>query len=191
MPRSFYLPKDVRDTEPVNPEGTDLAIWTYESNGRYYAVAFQGRAQKPLWDHVFRSEAYRDEYITKTITERKRQLAVKQERQQERREWQHGFQKGDILYTSWGYDQTNVDYYQVVDVIGKVIVIREIESRVARTERTAVYVVPSPGHFKGPPMRKMPTGKGTEVGSVRISSYSWARKWDGEPKYQTAFGYGH
>jgi hypothetical protein len=33
---------------------------------------------------------------------------------------------GDILESSWGYDQTNVDYYQVTKVKGKMVEIREI-----------------------------------------------------------------
>ena len=31
----------------------------------------------------------------------------------------HSLKVGDILYCSWGYDQTNVDYFKVSEVIGK------------------------------------------------------------------------
>ena len=34
--------------------------------------------------------------------------------------------KGKVFYTSWGYDQTNVDFYQVMDVTKKMAVVRKI-----------------------------------------------------------------
>lgn len=33
-----------------------------------------------------------------------------------------GVKVGDIFYTSWGYEQTNLDFYQVVGLVGKVTV---------------------------------------------------------------------
>ena len=36
-------------------------------------------------------------------------------------------QVGDIFRMSWGYDQTNVDYFQVVRLTPKGVVVREIE----------------------------------------------------------------
>jgi hypothetical protein len=36
---------------------------------------------------------------------------------------------GDIFVNSWGYDQTNVDYYQVVSYKGKTVELREIASQ--------------------------------------------------------------
>lgn len=36
---------------------------------------------------------------------------------------------GDIFEMSWGYDQTNVDYFQVVSVTGKGVYVREIGAK--------------------------------------------------------------
>lgn len=33
---------------------------------------------------------------------------------------------GSILYTSWGYEQTNINFYQIVDIKGKTLKIQEI-----------------------------------------------------------------
>ncbi|MCL2310945.1 MAG: hypothetical protein FWC41_00440 [Firmicutes bacterium] len=46
----------------------------------------------------------------------------------------HGVEVGDIFYTSWGYDQTNVCFYQVVAVTSRMATIREIRSKVTETE---------------------------------------------------------
>lgn len=35
-------------------------------------------------------------------------------------------QAGDIFYTSWGYEQTNVEFYQVIRATEKTVWVREI-----------------------------------------------------------------
>jgi hypothetical protein len=52
---------------------------------------------------------------------------------------------GDIFYSSWGYDQTNIDFYKVIKKTAKMIEIREIgqvymESNSSMSE----YVVADP-----------------------------------------------
>ncbi len=192
FPRESYLPKNVRDTEPVNPEGTDLAIWKYEAGGKFYAIAFAGKANKPLWNYSFRSEAKRDEYINETIDSRKQKLKQKQDVQQERREWQHDLKVGGILYSSWGYDQTNVDFYEVTAVAGKAIAIRPIESRnVGSGGQGENKVIAVPGKFTGPAMKKIPSKGYAGGSSVRLNSYSSAYPWDGKPMYETDAYSGH
>lgn len=190
FPRDFYVPKEVRDKPPLVPEGTDLAIWTYEGSGPdqgYYAVAFAGKANKPLWHHRFRDEQSRQRKIDETTKARKIELAEKEKQEEARRTFQHDFKEGDILYSSWGYDQTNIDWYQVTKVIGKAVEIRQIGSKiVGGTGGPSEAVVPVPNAFDGPPMRKVPRGP-----AIRLTSYSIAQKWDGRPKHQTGSGWGH
>ncbi len=111
MVRESYLPKEVRGQDPnVDPQGTDAAIWKFESNGVPYAIAFAGKSAKPLWHHRFRNEQHRDQYIDATIAKRKFVVEHRQKKLDERKSFQHSYQVGDILYSSWGYDQTNVDW---------------------------------------------------------------------------------
>lgn len=40
---------------------------------------------------------------------------------------EYGVSVGDIFYTSWGYEQTNVNFFQVVQLVGKMSVrVREV-----------------------------------------------------------------
>jgi hypothetical protein len=68
---------------------------------------------------------------------------------------EHPFKVGDILYDSWGFEQTNIDFYQVVDVKDKTIKITPIEKKSdsAKGSHTA-YVQPVKNAFKGKPMTK-------------------------------------
>lgn len=40
----------------------------------------------------------------------------------------NGFKVGDILYASWGYDQTNINFFQVLRTTEKQITLTEIDS---------------------------------------------------------------
>jgi hypothetical protein len=189
IPRDSYLPPEVRGTAPILPEDTDLAIWKFENDrGGICAIAFAGKQNKPLWYNSFRSESQRDHKIEETIRGRKQTLDFKEKRQQERREFKHEFNVGDILYASWGYDQTNIDYYQVITILGpSMVAIREIGKDIDHSNGHTDYVVPVPNHFTGPLLRK----KVSPGHYVRLNSFSSASKWDGTPKGETGAGYGH
>ena len=67
IPRPAYLPPQVRGMDPMVPEGTDLAIWLWEENGKPYGIAFQAKSNKPLWHFSFRNEAERYRRVKQTI----------------------------------------------------------------------------------------------------------------------------
>ncbi len=195
IPREFRVPKEVRDKPPLQPEGTDLAIWAYEvevgGKTQYYAIAFQGKSNKPLWNYRFQSEQSRNTTIKETIETRKSVLAEKAKRKDDKKQFKHSLEKGDILYSSWGYDQTNVDFYEVTAVGDKQIVIREISSRVVSHSTGSEKVMAEPGDFVGPPMKKNPQmGHGGRP-YVKINSVQTAYEWEGNPLYRTETGYGH
>lgn len=187
MDRASYLPREIRETDATVPEGTDIAAYKYEAGGKVYGIAFVGKSNKPVWHYRFQSEAAFDKALSDLAESRRSHFKRKEDDQRARKEWSHGLQEGDILYASWGYDQTNVDFYQIVSVQDKTVMLREIASEGTKNE----YVIPVPGKFIGPPMRKLPRGRGTDPGSVRLTSYSSAYKWDGNPKYVTPGHAGH
>ena len=96
--------------------------------------------------------------------------------------------ENDILYSSWGYDQTNIDFYKVKRLAGKTMVeLVPIESKLCDEQNSAYtdMVMPYPANEGKPFRRKM---KGDWV---NLNSYSCARLWDGKPKEQTNSYYGH
>lgn len=48
---------------------------------------------------------------------------------------------GDILISSWGYDQTNIDYYKVVRTTDKSVWIQQVRSKALEQVGWAHYVV--------------------------------------------------
>ena len=92
--------------------------------------------------------------------------------------------EGDIMYTSWGYEQTNVDWFQVVEVksSGKTVVVREIAGNLHTDSGCGPMsgrTTPVKDEFVGEPMTK----RVQRGDSVKIHSSAYAYKWDGKPKY--------
>lgn len=99
-------------------------------------------------------------------------------------------QVGDILVDSWGYDQTNIDYYQVTKVSASMLTIRRIAARVAGSSVGYDHLVPVPGSFQGDPIRRK-IRRSYSGYACEPLSYSWATLWDGQAQHQTAAGWGH
>ena len=88
---------------------------------------------------------------------------------------------GDILSSSWGYDQTNVDFYKVKKVMAKSVAIVQIgtsETSVGYLTGKAIPFGAEQGEVMTKRFRLTDDGYG-----VRIASYASAYLWDGKPKY--------
>jgi hypothetical protein len=100
---------------------------------------------------------------------------------------------GDIFYSSWGYDQTNVDFYQVIKRTATTVTVAEIRSKIVGGQGgPSEKVMPMVGSFdargkKG--RKKLKEYDGTPY--VQMSSYEHAYLWDGKPQSQTGGAYGH
>jgi len=173
-----------------NPEGTDIEAFVLPPNakGQVEAAALVGKRDNPDFHYLFRSLSQFQQSLAELVASRKSYVQHKREQLQKRKNFQHTYKEGDILYSSWGYDQTNVNFYQVVGVSGKQITLREILDRTVRSEQGDEYVAAIPGMFRGgPPITRIPN----MYGGVRINDVQSARLWDGKPQYETSAGYGH
>lgn len=92
----------------------------------------------------------------------------------------HGFKVGDLLYSAWGYDQTNVDFYEVVRVSKASVWLR----------KRLAAITPGAGLSPMSGYSTAADGFASEVvfsrrvgfyGSVKIDSCSRAYRWHGEP----------
>jgi hypothetical protein len=182
LPRESFLPKEFQDQKPITPEGTDLAIWTYEkplvrnpNRLGYFLLIFKGKQMnKPLAQFYYGSEAERAKSMEEYITNNRAHHDSKKKDREEKKNFKTSLFFGDILYTSWGYDQTNVDFYEVVEVIGD------------KMDR----VLPVSGKYVGPEMRVRVTKGYKGADGAKIEGH-YASKWDGHSVYQTPFGMGH
>lgn len=93
----------------------------------------------------------------------------------------HPVKVGDIFYDSWGYDQTNIDWYQVVKVLPKSVKVRRIAGKTKETGFMSGETRPLKGKFIGPPKTKR---VGISNGEPYLpSKHGWTSLWDGKPKH--------
>ncbi|SBP89266.1 hypothetical protein [Thiomonas delicata] len=78
---------------------------------------------------------------------------------------------GDVLVASWGYEQTNIDFYQVTTRTGKRgVTLRKITSQRETDAWEQGTCVPAVGHFVGEPF----TARSNSRGTVTLASYKTA-----------------
>jgi hypothetical protein len=122
-------------------------------------------------------------YIEKYLQSRKKIIEYKQQRKQSRKApalYAVPFKPGDILYDSWGWEQTNVDFYEVVQVkTASTIIIRQIAKNTTETGFMSGYTTPRPGEYIGEPQQKRISWLNGEP--YIKSQYGSISKWDGKP----------
>jgi hypothetical protein len=187
LKREFYIPKDA--VQMNLGEDHDAAVYEYMIDGNPCAIAFHGKAQKPDWHYQFVNIEQRDRRIKDLVDGRRAHAERKAKRAAEQKK-PHGLKVGDILVSSWGYDQTNVNWYEVVGVKGASINIQPVSSTVTESGEGYDHVAPVPGETYGRVRTKRPTRVG-DIVTVKISSFAYAYLWEGNSKHETATGWGH
>lgn len=95
----------------------------------------------------------------------------------------HNWEPGLIVHTSWGYDQTNVEFYEVVELVGKSMVKMErIGAQAAIDGSTgnsmSSMVVPDPEHRTGEFFKSKVSSNSA---SAKYKQRAWP--WSGKPQY--------
>jgi hypothetical protein len=94
--------------------------------------------------------------------------------------------KGDYLVSTWGYDQTNVDFFYVVKIVGSFVYIVPASQQVVELGDMQGKVIPKEAKLTATPIRRK-IKKYTGGEYVRIDSISYAKKWDGKPVYYSSY----
>jgi hypothetical protein len=174
FPREFYIPKN---SAKVADKLSDAVAYVYtftkaDGSSRVGAAMFFGEQAKPVWHYTFRKPEDREKKVAESFASRRASIAFKAELKAKRKAEGRGLEVGDILKASWGYDQTNIDYYEVTALIGSTMVeLRSIKQCSVETMSMQGDCVPLPGSFVGKPSRHV-----AKSGSVRLASYKWACK---------------
>lgn len=141
-------------------------------SGKVYMIGFSGKRTKPDFNFRFRSleraDIYMDMWHKKLINRAALKAECKAVKAKKMAQQQTALVVGDVLVASWGYEQTNYDYYQVTRLVGKRSV--EIRQLCTLSEETGWLhgdCVPAKGQFKGEPMIK----RVSENGSVKVMSW--------------------
>ena len=148
------------------------------------------KATNPFSNYRYFSVEKRDKALQAAIEDQKAIKAMKEERNQARKgtpEKIDSVKLGDIFHFSWGYEQTNVDFYQVIEKSGRMLTLREIGQKSTDRETgnsMADYRVAVKDAFlpDKKPIKKLLQFSGNTP-YIRIESFGWCSLWDGDPTY--------
>jgi hypothetical protein len=183
-----YIPNEyelIDTTDLINSEFNDLKFYGDQKN--LSALCHSDKTKKPIWHYRFKNMDQMFNHIKKTINERIEHKKQINDRKEEAKQ-PHSYKVGDFIDCVWGYDQTNVDFYLVTQVVSNHS-IRVAKVRQSFTEQNGVYgdkVIPTNEIIGKERLKRV--GKNNRV---RITSFSIGSKWDGKPLYQTDSYYGH
>lgn len=154
FPRDFYLPKSQTLTSHDCGD-TDAVVFTYEKSGEnrgnpFAAIGFHGKANKPDFHFTFKTAERRAQYLAEYLEGRKRRASYMAERKSKQNA-PHPLKVGSILHTNWGYDQTNVEYFEVTRVVGPhTVELRELAQERTETGFMSGRCKPIPGQYLSP-----------------------------------------
>jgi hypothetical protein len=183
MPREWYIPAGATK---VADKHSDAIAYLYTSrSGKPAARGFCGKRRKPDYAYTFRNEAERAARVRAHFEGRQETLNRKRQRRADAKAERANStlpRIGSVFVYSWGYEQTNIDAFEVVSHHGTSTVgLREI-STMSTGERPydgwAGSVRPRPGHYISDTVFR----KRVQNGMIRMAHGS-ANLWDHERGY--------
>jgi hypothetical protein len=140
-------------------------------------------------NYYFHTEEQRRKYLKRILRNAYANEKQKKSRRESRKSTPEKLAKvqpGIIFYSSWGYDQTNVDFYQVKSVKGNFAIIQEIrqESEPGSSELMSSSVKGIKNAFIGDEIRKkINFNSWNNDPYFHFNGFNDANVWDGKSKY--------
>jgi hypothetical protein len=139
-------------SERPHSAGLGIAYIGTTKAGRPWVLGYIGKQSKAVVNYSFGTIAQAEKYIADWFTSLDTTAAMKQEIHEMRKQ-AHNLQIGTVVYNSWGWEQTNIDFYQVVKVSALYVWLRPIARQLSEnldiggTSAMSGYVTPCPDQF--------------------------------------------
>lgn len=185
---SRYIPKG---SMPITED--DLGtVYVYRFVGRdgkprYGAVAYLPKAIRNSWHYTFKTDLQLDSQIENWFKNLRAHKALVAERRAKQFAG-HNFKVGDIVTNSWGYDQTNVDWYIVKRVSKSYVWLKGVSSELVTDEgcgpMSGVESLRLDENLK-PIESEKPATKHQASGDYVTMRHGCGTKWTGDKKYSS------
>ncbi len=175
-----------RGADPLRDPQSDAVVYVYnDERGRPCAQVFSGKKAKPDWHYVFPNEEKRDAQIESHFKAARDRIAAAEARAEERRK-PHTLKVGDIMVCSWGWEQTQVDFLQIVKTTKSTVTVRRIRSEETEDAgRDCGRCVAVKDSFIDGGVET--TYRANAENRLRITSYSNAYLWDGKSMHWSRY----
>lgn len=188
LARESHIPSKASNRIRIAAKDSSLVVYVFDYTDRPYSIGFRGCSNKPLWHGRHKSNEDRQKYVAKwfsSIAASEKTHNDYKAKNREQRKAAHTLKVGDILYTSWGYEQTNVGWYQVTKIVtDKTVEIRKIAGDYDESNGwLSGKTMPKKDHFVGDAFRKRVSSRNT----IAIDSYATAYLWEGQPVHWSGY----
>jgi len=151
----------------------------------FTVIAYTGNAGKKTFYEGYRTAELRDQRVADFFAGLEESAASRTRRQAERTA-PHTMKPGDIIHHSWGWEQTQCDFYQVLFVTQHGATIQAIGAYTVSTAQhgMADTRMPNRDGFCGEPMKVRIDGRNY----VTTLKHGSASLWDGRAQYCSWYG---
>jgi hypothetical protein len=153
---------------------------------RYNLIAFSGRKGKPDLYYSYATLGQAVDRLTNYCEGLREAQLVKAEHKA-RRNAPNQLVKGTILSGSWGYEQTNQEFCEVLEVKGQRVIIRELEQQLVGSngeQSMSGYTMPVLGKYRG----KEKTCVVQYGTNVKWNSSCTLSPWNGKKQFSSWYG---
>lgn len=139
----------------VNTQGKPVARFS-----KFITVGKNKGAYKHMEGFYFATEEKRKTWVENKMTDIKKWDKIagdKKEAEKKAKETiKNPFEVGQLLYNSWGYEQTNIDFFQIVEVKDRSVMVQKIGQTVVEyVGDMCENVKPNPAKKIGQPFKKL------------------------------------
>ena len=158
-------------------------------------IGYSGKSNKSRFHFRYRNEKELLEKVDQFINNISRIETQKKERSLKMKELQSGlkaenyFKVGDIIVNTWGLEQKKVEFYQVIELKNKKIVVRKLKKKSSKKEgysSMSTFVTPDINNFiesEKPLLLSLKMDGENTCRIVNPERYYYFHKWDNKPEY--------
>lgn len=157
----------------------------------FYAVVYFGKATKAVGNYRFNTAAQRDAYVMRCFSDRQASQRQREVRAGERKiataKMATEIKVGDVLRSSWGYDQTNINYYEILEIKGVTVTLVELEQCSIETGFMSGKTSPMPGAYSGKPFKRRVGAGYVRINSCQLAYVEAPQIVAGVPVYRSSY----
>ena len=125
--RDFFIPKS--PSKIIERPELNAQVFLVD-NPFLFGLGFSGKRAKPDFHYKFKTDDERNKFIDRYFENLQANVNRKKEyaagRINSAKRFLESLKPGTILYDTWGYEQTNVEFYRVLERKGSKVLIQEL-----------------------------------------------------------------
>ena len=183
-----YFYKGLSDVKEDTCERLEIVTFTFKKNGMPGVLVWKGKQAKPIQYYRFASVEKQMAHVKSVIESEVKEMEAKKELSAKKKAAVCPYKVGDILTGSWGYDQTNVDAFQVTALKGKSVVLKSIGCEIVdAVSGMSCHVMPVKNNFveNAEEIVKRPQTRNGENWYVKLHYSCYLSLWNGSKMYKS------